>query len=187
MCKKVIFCLSMIFMAAGSLYPANTVVTMRTSMGDVTIEVFNDRAPATVRNFLAYCDSGFYRGTIFHRVIGNFMVQGGGLLPGMIEKRTGPPVANEADNGIPNDRGTIAMARTMDPHSATAQFFINLVNNNFLNYRDRSVQGYGYCVFGRVIRGMEVVDRIAQVRTRNVGPFQDVPAQDVIILSITRQ
>ncbi|MBN1534622.1 MAG: peptidyl-prolyl cis-trans isomerase [Spirochaetes bacterium] len=160
---------------------------MRTNMGDVVIELFDDRAPATVRNFLAYADRGFYSGTVFHRVIGNFMIQGGGMMPGLVQKATAAPIANEAHNGIANNRGTLAMARTMDPHSATAQFFINVENNDFLNFRDRSVQGYGYCVFGRVLRGMEVVDRIRRVPTHTAGPYQDVPVRDVVILSITRQ
>jgi peptidyl-prolyl cis-trans isomerase B (cyclophilin B) len=185
--KRMICTVAAVLLAASAAFSANTVVIMRTNMGEATIELFDDRAPATVRNFLAYVDRGFYSGTIFHRVIGNFMIQGGGMTPGMVEKQTMAAIVNEAHNGLPNERGTLAMARTMAPHSATAQFFINVVNNDFLNFRDRSVQGYGYCVFGRVIRGMEVVDRIRQVRTGNRGPHQDVPLQDVVIMSIRRQ
>ncbi|HDP80474.1 MAG TPA: peptidyl-prolyl cis-trans isomerase [Spirochaetes bacterium] len=168
-------------------FAANTRVVMKTTMGEVTIELFDDRAPATVKNFLKYVDEGFYNGTIFHRVIAGFMVQGGGMVAGLQQKRTHQPILNEAANRLPNVRGTLAMARTMDPHSATAQFFINVVDNPFLNFRDASTQGYGYCVFGRVTAGMEVVDKIRAVKTGTVGPFSDVPVKDVVILSIKRK
>jgi peptidyl-prolyl cis-trans isomerase B (cyclophilin B) len=165
----------------------NPVVVMKTSMGTVEIELFQDKAPVTVANFLNYADKGFYDGTIFHRVIGNFMIQGGGFTPGMVQKRTFSPIKNEASNGLLNKRGTVAMARTMDVHSATSQFFINVVDNNFLNYRSSTPDGYGYCVFGKIISGMDVVDKIKSVQTGNAGYFQDVPRQDIIIQSIKRK
>ncbi|MFW5770905.1 MAG: peptidylprolyl isomerase [Spirochaetota bacterium] len=166
---------------------ANTEVIMKTSMGNITIELFDDKAPVTVKNFLRYVDEGFYNGTIFHRVISNFMIQGGGMVPGLRQKKTHNPIPNEASNRIPNNRGTLAMARTGAPHSATAQFFINVVDNDFLNFREKSARGYGYCVFGRVVSGMDVVDRIRGVKTGNVGPLGDVPVKDVVIISVTRK
>lgn len=175
------------FTLAATGYAANTTVVMKTSMGEVTIELFDDRAPETVKNFLRYVDEGFYDGTIFHRVIENFMVQGGGMTSDLQPKRTHGPIRNEAANRVPNARGTLAMARTMDPHSASAQFFINVVDNPFLNFRDESVRGYGYCVFGRVIAGMEVIDKIKAVRTATLGPYGDVPVKDVVILTIRRK
>ena len=165
----------------------NPVVVVKTSMGSIEIELFQDKAPVTVKNFLNYADRGFYDGTIFHRVIGNFMIQGGGFTPGMMQKRTSSPIKNEASNGLSNKRGTLAMARTMDVHSATAQFFINVVDNPFLDYKSSTAEGYGYCVFGKVIKGMEVVDKIKSVQTKNAGPFQDVPVSDVIIQSVKRK
>jgi peptidyl-prolyl cis-trans isomerase B (cyclophilin B) len=157
-------------------------IRMQTNKGVIEIELDAQKAPATVSNFLEYVKSGFYDGTIFHRVIEGFMIQGGGLEPGMKEKRdTRAPVKNEADNGLKNERGTIAMARTNDPHSATAQFFINVVDNGFLNFRSATPDGWGYCVFGRVTNGMDVVDAIKGVATTNKGYYQDVPAEDVII------
>lgn len=158
-----------------------TTVTLETTHGDIVIELYEDKAPETVKNFLNYVNDGFYDGTIFHRVISNFMIQGGGFLPGMIQKHTEDPVKNEADNGLANDRGTIAMARTPDPHSATAQFFINHKDNNFLNYSAPTAQGWGYCVFGKVTDGMDTVDKIAGVSTGNKSGHADVPAEDVII------
>ena len=157
-------------------------VKLHTNKGDIIIELNAEKAPETVRNFLEYVDSGFYNGTIFHRVINKFMIQGGGFEPGMKQKPTRAPIKNEAGNGLSNDAYTIAMARTGDPHSATAQFFINVKNNDFLNYTAPTQQGYGYCVFGKVVEGKEVVDAIRQVRTGSSGFHQDVPLDDVVIL-----
>lgn len=157
-------------------------IRMTTNKGVIELELDAAKAPATVENFIEYVKAGFYNGTIFHRVIDGFMIQGGGLEPGMKEKRdTRAPVKNEADNGLKNERGTIAMARTNDPHSATAQFFINVVDNGFLNHRSATPDGWGYCVFGRVTKGMDVVDAIKGVATTSKGFHQDVPAEDVII------
>ncbi|WP_374335061.1 peptidylprolyl isomerase [Leeia sp.] len=157
------------------------IVTLYTSMGNITLELNADKAPKTVANFLAYLDAGHYNGTVFHRVIDGFMIQGGGFEPGMKQKPAPTTVENEAANGLRNDTYTVAMARTPDPHSASAQFFINVADNAFLNYRDPSQQGFGYCVFGKVIAGQEVVDQIRKVKTGNAGFFQDVPVQDVLI------
>ncbi len=156
-------------------------VRMQTSEGTIVLELDSAHAPQTVANFVDYARHGFYDGTIFHRVIPGFMIQGGGFEPGMKQKPTRAPVRNEADNGLANDEGTIAMARTSEPHSATAQFFINLKDNDFLNYRSPTAQGWGYCVFGRVIEGMDVVHAIEKVATTTRAGHQDVPAQDVII------
>ena len=152
----------------------------------IKLELYPDKAPETVANFLKYVDDGFYNNTIFHRVIPGFMIQGGGLTARMQQKDTSAPIKNEADNGLKNDRGTIAMARTMDPHSATAQFFINLVDNDFLNFQAPSGNGWGYCVFGRVTEGMDVVDKIAKVKTTTVGMYQDVPSDLVVITGASR-
>ncbi len=159
----------------------HSMVKLHTNHGDITIELDAEKAPATVKNFLDYASSGFYDGTIFHRVINGFMVQGGGFEPGMKQKPVNAPIQNEAANGLKNDNYTVAMARTSDPHSATAQFFINVKDNNFLNYTAPNNQGYGYCVFGKVVEGKEVVDAIRQVKTGNRNGFQDVPQEDVII------
>jgi peptidyl-prolyl cis-trans isomerase B (cyclophilin B) len=156
-------------------------VKLTTNYGSITLELYADKAPETVKNFLGYVESGFYNGTIFHRVIDGFMIQGGGFEPGMKQKVTGEPVKNEADNGLANDRGTIAMARTQAPHSATAQFFINVKDNSFLNFSAPTPQGWGYCVFGKVVEGMDVVDKIKAVPTGSRGFHQDVPKDDVII------
>ncbi|MEJ2398990.1 MAG: peptidylprolyl isomerase [Gammaproteobacteria bacterium] len=156
-------------------------IRMTTNKGVIELELNEQKAPETAKNFIEYVNAGFYDGTIFHRVIDGFMIQGGGLEPGMKEKSTRAPIKNEADNGLTNERGTIAMARTNDPHSATAQFFINVVDNAFLNHRSATTDGWGYCVFGRVTNGMDVVDAIKGVSTTNKGYFQDVPAEDVII------
>jgi peptidyl-prolyl cis-trans isomerase B (cyclophilin B) len=164
---------------------AKPVVEVVTSMGKFKLELFEEKAPITVRNFLGYVDDKFFDGTIFHRVISNFMVQGGGFEPGMREKRTGDPIKNEADNGIPNQRGTIAMARTSDANSATAQFFINVKDNAGLN-REHAQDSVGYAVFGQVIDGMDVVDKIRRVRTGKRGGHDDVPVEDVVIQSIRR-
>ena len=165
---------------------ANPNVRMTTSLGVIDIELDAKLAPATVANFLGYVDSGFYNGTIFHRAIPGFMIQGGGFTPGMKEKPTGAKIKNEADNGLKNLAGTIAMARTSDPHSASAQFFINSVDNAFLDHRDKSMQGWGYSVFGKVTQGMDVVKKIEAVPTGNAGMHQNVPVKDVIILKIER-
>ncbi|HAK22157.1 MAG TPA: peptidyl-prolyl cis-trans isomerase A [Desulfovibrio sp.] len=164
----------------------NPVVLLETTSGDILVELYPDKAPETVANFLKYVDDGFYNNTIFHRVIPGFMIQGGGLTARMQQKDTSAPIKNEADNGLKNDRGTIAMARTMDPHSATAQFFINLVDNDFLNFQAPSGNGWGYCVFGRVTEGMDVVDKIAKVKTTTVGMYQDVPSDLVVITGASR-
>ena len=159
----------------------NPKVVLETSMGDITLELYPDKAPATVKNFLTYTDEKFYDGTVFHRVISGFMIQGGGMTADMNEKPTHSPILNEADNGLKNDRGTIAMARTNDPNSATAQFFINAKDNTFLNFRSKTIEGYGYCVFGKVTKGLDVVDAIEKTPTTTKGFFQDVPAKPVII------
>ena len=160
-----------------------TSVTLETSMGDIRIELDAEKAPATVENFLKYVRDGFYDGTIFHRVIKGFMIQGGGFNDQMIQKMAQDPIKNEADNGLPNERGTVAMARTQDPHSASSQFFINHKDNAFLNYSGPNIQGWGYCVFGKVTDGMDVIDAIAQVSTTNRGGHGDVPEQAVVINS----
>ena len=157
-------------------------VVLETSEGDITIELNPEKAPKTVENFLGYVDSGHYDGTIFHRVISNFMIQGGGMDAQLGEKSTGAPIENEADNGLKNERGTIAMARTSDPHSATAQFFINAVDtNSFLNHTGKSGSGWGYCVFGQVTDGLDVVDKIRQAQTGSRGMHQDVPLEPITI------
>ena len=163
----------------------NAIVTLKTNEGDIKIELNTEKAPITAENFLRYAQEGFYDGTIFHRVIPNFMIQGGGFTDDMNQKQTHPNIKNEADNGLKNDRGTIAMARTPDPDSASSQFFINLKNNDFLNFRDKSMQGWGYCVFGKVISGMEVVDKIATVKTGSKSGHQDVPMQTITITEAT--
>ena len=156
-------------------------VRMDTSAGSITVELDDARAPASVANFLQYVAQGHYDGTVFHRVIKGFMVQGGGFEPGMKQKPTGAPIRNEANNGVKNERYTLAMARTGDPHSATAQFFINTVDNDFLNFRAENAQGWGYAVFGRVTDGTDVVDRIEGVPTGRKGFHDDVPMEDVRI------
>ena len=160
-------------------------VLLKTNKGDITLSLDSDKAPKSVANFLEYVKSGHYDGTIFHRVIDNFMIQGGGMAPGMKQKPTGAEIENEANNGLKNERGTIAMARTSDPHSATAQFFINVNNNDFLNHTAPNAQGWGYAVFGKVSDGMDVVDTIRKVKTGNTGFHQDVPTEDVIIEKAT--
>ena len=156
-------------------------VKLTTNHGAITLALDAEKAPKTVANFLSYVESGHYNGTIFHRVIKNFMIQGGGMEPGMNQKETQAPIENEAANGLKNKRGSIAMARTNDPHSATAQFFINVVDNDFLDFRAPSGQSWGYCVFGEVTEGLDVVDKIRAVATGNKGFHQDVPKEDVII------
>lgn len=159
-------------------------IIIHTTFGDISLELDSAKAPKTVENFLAYAKEGFYDGTIFHRVINNFMLQGGGFEPGMKQKTPGAPIANEAGNGLKNDYGTIAMARTNDPHSATAQFFINVKDNDFLNHTSPSGQGWGYAVFGKVVDGMDVLDKMRTVATRSAAGHQDVPVEDVIIESV---
>ncbi|WP_341644258.1 peptidylprolyl isomerase [Thauera sp. SDU_THAU2] len=156
-------------------------VKLHTNHGVITLELDADKAPQTVANFIAYVEAGHYDNTVFHRVIDGFMIQGGGFTPGMNQKPTGEQIKNEADNGLKNERGTIAMARTQAPHSATAQFFINVADNDFLNFRSPDLQGWGYCVFGKVSDGMDVVDAIRKVKTGSSGFHQDVPKEDVII------
>ncbi len=156
-------------------------VSMKTSLGELTIELYPKEAPETVRNFLEYVDSGFFDGTIFHRVIPGFVVQGGGLTPDMQQKKTRAPITNEADNGLKNLRGTLSMARTANPDSATSQFFINLVDNAFLDFTARTPQGWGYAVFGKVVSGMEVVEEMAKVPTHDAAGHQDVPAEPIVI------
>ena len=167
--------------------PARVLVTIETSMGAIRAELWGDRAPETVANFLRYVDERHYDGLIFHRVMDGFMIQGGGMTPDLREKATHAPIRNEASAGLRNLRGTLAMARTNLIHSATSQFFINLVDNGFLNHRDTTPDGFGYCAFGKVIGGMDVVDRIGKVRTRTVGRQEHVPIEPVIIRSIRRQ
>ena len=164
----------------------NPVVKMTTSLGDITIELYEKKAPVTVGNFLQYADDEFFNDTIFHRVISGFMAQGGGFVAGLEQKETRAPIENEAANGLKNDRGTLAMARTMDPNSATGQFFINLTDNDFLNFKSADAQGYGYAVFAKVIDGMDVVDAMAAVKTVSVSHYQDVPEEDIVILSVSR-
>ncbi|MGC3963570.1 MAG: peptidylprolyl isomerase [Rhodocyclaceae bacterium] len=156
-------------------------IKIHTNKGVITLELNEEKAPETVKNFLAYAQAGHYDGTIFHRVIDGFMIQGGGHLPDMSQKPAPNTVKNEANNGLKNERGTIAMARTQDPHSASAQFFINVADNDFLNFRNESTQGWGYCVFGKVTDGLDVVDAIKGAKTGKRSFYQDVPAEDIVI------
>lgn len=166
----------------------NPVVVIETTKGNITVELDAENAPNTVANFLTYVDDGYFTDTIFHRVIPNFMVQGGGLTADMRDKPSKhAPIENEANNGLKNDRGTLAMARTNDPHSATSQFFINHKDNDFLNFRSESMQGWGYAVFGKVTEGMDVVDEIAAVKTGGKGGHQDVPLETITITGVTKQ
>ena len=172
-------------MGAGAEEAKNPIVVLDTSLGEVQVELYPDKAPITVKNFLDYVKAKQYDGVIFHRVIPNFMVQGGGFAPDMKERKTGNPIKNEAGNGLKNDRGTLAMARTSVVDSATAQFFINVKDNAFLNHRDETSQGFGYAVFGKVVKGMDVVDKIVNVPTGNRGGHQDVPLEPVVIKTAT--
>jgi peptidyl-prolyl cis-trans isomerase B (cyclophilin B) len=165
----------------------NPMVVMETSHGTIEIELFQEKAPKTVANFLKYVDAKFYDGTIFHRVINNFMIQGGGFTEKMQEKKTREPIKNEANNGLRNDVGTLAMARTSDPHSATGQFFINVADNAPLNHTGETMNGWGYAVFGKVTNGMHVVNRIKMVKTGNLAGYSDVPMDPVIIKSVKRK
>ncbi|WP_438464848.1 peptidylprolyl isomerase [Marinomonas sp. PE14-40] len=158
-------------------------IVLHTNFGDITLELNHEKAPITAKNFEQYVTDGFYDGVIFHRVINNFMVQGGGFEPGMKSKETNASIDNEADNGLTNEIGSVAMARTMDPHSASAQFFINVADNAFLNHTGKNAQGWGYAVFGKVSAGMDVVNKIKEVQTTSKAGHQDVPAEDVIIES----
>jgi len=189
MLKKFSFVFSIIifFIAFPFLTQAaqpNPKIIMKTSKGDITLELFADKAPITVQNFLSYVDENFYDGTIFHRVIKGFMIQGGGLTPDLIEKPTKPPIKNEAANGLKNKRGTITMARMPEIDSATCQFFINHVDNSFLDHKDNTAGGFGYAVFGKVIEGMDVVDAIANSKTMTRGGMNDVPRETILIISI---
>ncbi len=160
-------------------------ITLHTNFGDITLELFNDKAPVTAANFLQYCRDGHYNGTIFHRVIDGFMIQGGGYAPGFEEKDTRASIKNEANNGLSNKVGTIAMARTQEPHSASAQFFINVADNTFLDFKSESMSGWGYCVFAQVTDGMDIVNKINAVKTGRHGMHQDVPKEDVVIENVT--
>ncbi|MDT3736146.1 MAG: peptidylprolyl isomerase [Denitratisoma sp.] len=178
---KKLFALAAGLLLSLSVLAANPVVEMKTNQGLIVIELYADKAPKTVENFLQYVKDGFYNGTIFHRVIDGFMIQGGGFEPGMKQKPTRAPIENEAKNGLKNATGTLAMARTQDPHSASAQFFINLVDNALLDYPSRD--GWGYAVFGKVVQGFDIVQKIAKVKTGNAGFHQNVPIAPVIIES----
>ena len=177
---KKLFMTTGLILASSHLF-ANTMIDMKTSMGNIEIELFDDKAPVSAKNFESYVKSNFYTGTIFHRVIPGFMVQGGGLDASMVEKTTKAPIVNEASNGLKNTRGTLAMARTQDPNSASSQFFINVADNNFLN---KSPMDAGYAVFGKVIKGMDIVDKIVKVPTANFGMHQNVPKQPIKIISV---
>lgn len=183
--KKILFTtLFALALTTGIAFAAPVKVLMETSYGNIELELYPDKAPQTVKNFVSYINDGHYNGTIFHRVINGFMIQGGGFDQNMKEKQTKAPIANEAYNGLKNERGTIAMARTGEPHSATSQFFINHKTNSFLNYKAQTMAGWGYAVFGKVTKGMDVVDKIASVKTGSKGFFQDVPDEPIIIKSI---
>lgn len=187
MFKKMLVTVVMLLVSANLAFAAakqNPIVVMETNKGTVKMELFQKEAPVSVSNFLGYVNSGFYNGTIFHRVIREFMIQGGGFTADRQQKPTKGPIKNEATNGLQNQRGTLAMARTGVVDSATAQFFINLVDNKFLNNRDTSMQGYGYAVFGKVIEGMDVVDRIARVKTGYSPGFENLPVEAVVIKSM---
>ncbi|EKO3466482.1 peptidylprolyl isomerase [Vibrio fluvialis] len=160
-------------------------ITLHTNFGDIKIQLNEEKAPETSANFLQYCRDGFYDNTLFHRVIDGFMIQGGGMTSGLREKATRSPIRNEANNGLSNKVGTIAMARTMEPHSASSQFFINVNNNTFLDFRSESRDGWGYCVFGEVVEGMDIVNKIKSVSTGSYGMHQDVPLDEVVITGTT--
>lgn len=159
-------------------------IAIHTSMGEIEAELYPSKAPKTVENFITYANQDFYAGTVFHRVIDGFMVQGGGFESNMKMKDALPPIPNEADNGLKNDKGTLSMARTNDPHSASSQFFINAADNDFLNFKDKSTYGWGYCVFGKVTKGQDVVDAITKVKTTNKAGHQNVPVKEIVIQSI---
>jgi peptidyl-prolyl cis-trans isomerase B (cyclophilin B) len=187
---KTVVAFVLLAMAAGGLSAEDAAgprVVLETSKGTIVLELDPEKAPGSVENFLGYVDEGFYDGTIFHRVIPNFMNQGGGFTPDMAQKPTRAPIANEADNGLLNKLGTVAMARKNDPHSATAQFYINTTDNAFLDHRSKDVRGWGYAVFGKVVEGMNTVTAIASVETGRKGAFSDVPVEPVVIHSARRQ
>jgi peptidyl-prolyl cis-trans isomerase A (cyclophilin A) len=177
------FLLAFAFLFAIAAHAANPQIEMKTSQGTLTIELYQDKAPKSVENFLQYVKDGFYNGTVFHRVMDGFMIQGGGFEPGMKEKSTRGPIPNEAKNGLKNEAGTLSMARRPDPHSATAQFFINLVNNGPLDFPGSD--GWGYAVFGKVIQGFDVAQKIAKVPTENSGIYRNVPTKPILIESVT--
>ncbi|MCM2308613.1 MAG: peptidylprolyl isomerase [Sulfuritalea sp.] len=177
-----LYLLAFAFLFSIAAHAANPQVELRTSQGTLTIELYQDKAPKTVENFLQYAKDGFFNGTVFHRVIPGFMIQGGGFTPDLKQKETRAQIQNEAKNGLKNETGTLAMARTNDPHSASAQFFINLKDNSFLDYPGRD--GWGYAVFGKVVQGFDVVQKIATVPTGNAGPHQNVPNTPVLIESV---
>ncbi len=160
-------------------------ITLHTNYGDIELELDFDKAPKSAANFKQYAEDGFYNGTIFHRIINNFMIQGGGFTEDMQQKTTRGTIENEADNGLKNNNGTVAMARTMDPHSATAQFFINVADNDFLNHSGKNSQGWGYAVFGKVTKGMDIVEKLKTVKTGSTGGHQDVPVEAVVIERVT--
>jgi peptidyl-prolyl cis-trans isomerase A (cyclophilin A) len=174
------------FFGTGEASAVNPKVLLKTRQGDITLELYADKAPVTVKNFLDYVDAKFYDGLIFHRVIKGFMIQGGGMTADFSTRESRPPIKNEAGNGLKNDRGTVAMARSGEVNSATCQFFINHANNDFLNHTDNTVEGYGYCVFGKVTAGLDVVDAIATTPTMTVHGMKDVPRETVTIISIRR-
>jgi len=182
--KSICLLLAILFLCTQSVYGGekmNPRVKLETSQGDITLELDSKAASKTVENFLQYVKDGFYNGTVFHRVIAGFMIQGGGMTTDMAQKPTREQIPNEADNGLKNDRGTVAMARTSDPHSATGQFFINTVDNQSLDFTSRDIRGWGYCVFGKVVEGMDVVDAIEKGKTTFKSGMQDVPVEQVII------
>lgn len=180
------FSASLTAQTEGEPVMAKPIVTIKTTLGDIQIELDQQKAPKTVENFLEYADSGHYNGTIFHRVIDGFMIQGGGFDKAMQQKPTSAPIENEAQNGLTNQLGSIAMARTSDVHSATSQFFINIADNEFLNYKGTTPSQYGYCVFGKVVSGMDTIDKIKNATTTNQGQHQNVPKTPIEILSVTR-
>ena len=182
---RTLFALCISLLISGMAMAENPRVELKTTRGPIVVELYPDKAPKTVENFLQYVKSGFYDGTVFHRVIDGVMIQGGGMDQSLKEKPTRAPIPNEAANRLTNEVGTLAMARRPDPNSATAQFFINLKANDFLNFRDPSPQGFGYAVFGKVVRGMEVVNNIAKVSTGTVGNFENVPREPIVIQSAT--
>lgn len=178
---KKLFILAVVFISTNIMAKGNPVVVFDTSHGEVEVELFEKKAPITVKNFLSYVDSGFYNGTIFHRVIDNFMIQGGGFTRNLKRKNTKAPIKNEATNRISNTEGTIAMARTGEVNSATAQFYINVKDNNFLDHRDQTARGFGYAVFGKVIKGMTVINRIKKIKVHKKKQFPNMPVQEVYI------
>ena len=182
---KILLFLIAASLGCSSALAQNPQVELKTSQGSIVLELYPDKAPKTVANFLQYVKDGFYSGVVFHRVIDGFMIQGGGFDRDMQQKAARAPIENEAANRLKNDVGTVAMARTPNPHSASAQFFINLKDNDSLNYREPTPQGYGYAVFGKVVRGMDVVTKIAKVPTGNAGPHQNVPREPIVIESAT--